>query len=109
MTMLSFKQVESKYDKKEPGNEVVLGLLSFLIVWILDTVTMVLLFFQFELKMAVQAALTKKKSVNFEVFARRVSFPFKYGKVILQQSRRLKNQKIFLLPWAMVTILTLAN
>ena len=32
MTMLSFKQVESKYDKKEPGNEVVLGLLSFLIV-----------------------------------------------------------------------------
>ena len=32
MTMLSFKEVESNYDKKEPGNKVLLGLLSFLIV-----------------------------------------------------------------------------
>ena len=61
MTMLSFKQDESNYGRKSPANEVVVRLLSFLIVWISDTVNMVLLFFQFELKMAVQAAHTKKK------------------------------------------------
>ena len=57
-------------------NEVVVGLLSFLIVWILDTVNMVL-FFQFELKRAVHAALTKKKSmkwITFDTFLRRVNF-----------------------------------
>ena len=58
MIMLSFKQVESNYDKKQPFEWD--GLLSFLIVWVLDTVNMVL-FFQFKLKMAVHAALTKKK------------------------------------------------
>lgn len=31
MTMPSFKQVESNYGKKSPANEVVVGLLSFLI------------------------------------------------------------------------------
>ena len=45
---------------KSPVNEVVVGLLSFLIVWILDTVNMVL-FFQLELKIAVHILLTKKK------------------------------------------------
>ena len=52
---------------------------------------MVLLFFQFELKMAVNVALTKKTFVNFDVFARRVSFSFKYRKAIFQQSRKLKS------------------
>ena len=60
MTMLSLKQVESNYGKKCLANEVVLGLISFLIVWILDTVEMVWLFFQFEHKMAVYAVRTKK-------------------------------------------------
>ena len=63
MTMLSFKQVKSNYGKG-PMNKVkvvAVWLLSFLIVWILDTVNMVLLFFQFELKMAVHAACMKKK------------------------------------------------
>ena len=59
MTILSFKQVECDYGKKEPCEGS--GFLSFLIVWILDTVNMVLFFFQFELKMALHAALTKKK------------------------------------------------
>ena len=35
MTMLSFKQVESMV-RKSTANKVVVGLLSFLIVWILD-------------------------------------------------------------------------
>ena len=35
--------------------------LSFFIVWISDTINMVLLFFQFKLKMAVRAAFMKKK------------------------------------------------
>ena len=81
--------------RKRPANEVVVGL-SFLIVWILDTVNTVL-FFQSELKIAVHAALTKKKlcEVNnffhFDVFDRRVSFPFKCEKVIFRQSRRAKS------------------
>ena len=44
---------------------------------ILDTVNMVLLFFQFDLKMAVHAALTKKKIYEvktFDTFLRRVNF-----------------------------------
>ena len=49
-------------------NEVVVGLLSFLIVRILDTINMVLLFFQFELKMAVHAAPTKRKFLNWTTF-----------------------------------------
>ena len=60
MTMPSFKQVESNYGKKSSANEVVVGLLSFLIASILDTVNMVL-FFQFELEMAVHAVRIKKK------------------------------------------------
>ena len=47
--------------RKGPAKEVVIRLLSFLIVSISDTIIMVLLFFQFELKIAVYAALTKKK------------------------------------------------
>ena len=63
-------------------NEALVGLLSFLIVWILDTINMIL-FFQVELKIEVDAALTKKKicEVNnffhFDVFDRRVSLTFK--------------------------------
>ena len=47
--------------RKSPAKEVVIRLLSFLIVSISDTIIMVLLFFQFELKIAVYAALKKKK------------------------------------------------
>ena len=45
--------------RNSPANELVVGLLRFLIVRILNTVSMVL-FFQFELKMAVHAARTKR-------------------------------------------------
>ena len=76
MTMLSLKQVKSNYGiKKGPMNNAVVGL-NFLIVWILCTINM-LLFFQFELKMAVHAALMKKKSVmwtTFDAFLRKISF-----------------------------------
>ena len=103
MTMLSLKQVKSNYGiKRGPANKAVVRL-SFLIVWILDTINMAL-FFQFELKMAVDAALMKKKIVKwtsnaflrkvnfiFDVFSR-VSFPFKYRKAIFWQSWRLKSQ-----------------
>ena len=59
IAMLSFKQVEFNYGKKEPWNELIIRLLSFLIAWILDTVDMVLLFFQFELKTVLHEALMK--------------------------------------------------
>ena len=50
--------------RKSPANEVVDRLLIFLIVWILHTVNMVFFFsFQFEIKMAVRAARTKKKNL----------------------------------------------
>ena len=72
--MLSFKQVESNNNKKEPWEQ---GC-SFLIVWISYTVNMILLFVQFELKMTVDAAiLNKKKSVKwrtYDTFLRRVNF-----------------------------------
>ena len=58
--VLSFKQVESNYTvRKNPATKVVL--LSFLIVWISDTINMVLLFFQFKFKMVVHAICMKKK------------------------------------------------
>ena len=80
--------------RKSPANEVVVALLSFLIVWILDTVNMVLLFFQFKLKWLYTLHARRKKSVKwksfdtflkksyfyFDIFSRRVSFPFKCGK-----------------------------
>ena len=47
--------------RKISANEVVVGLLSFHIVLILVILDMVLLFFQFELKMAVHVTLAKKK------------------------------------------------
>ena len=56
MTMLSFKQVES-------NSKSTVNLFSFLIVWISDTIKTVLLFFQFELKMAVHNAHAKKKNL----------------------------------------------
>ena len=49
--------------RKNLVNEVVTGLLNFLIVWILDTVNMVLLFFQVELKMDVHIKITTKKNL----------------------------------------------
>ena len=65
--MQSLKQVKTTV-RKCPTNEAVVGLLSFLIVWILDTINMVLLFFQFELKMVVYAALMKKKICDMNNF-----------------------------------------
>ena len=46
--------------RKSPAKEAVVGLLSYLTVWISDTINM-LLFFQFELKMAVHAACVNEK------------------------------------------------
>ena len=82
--MLSLKQVKSNYGiKNGPVNKAVVGL-NFLIVWILDTINMVLLFFYFFLKIAVHAALMKKnicevnnfwcifkKNFIFDVFTRK--------------------------------------
>ena len=53
--------------KKSPAKEAVVGLLSFLIVWISDAINMVLLFFQFELKMVVHAACMKGKIYEVRV------------------------------------------
>ena len=67
--------------RNSPANEVVVGLLSFLIVRILDTIDMVVLFFQFEFKMAVQAARTKRKFLKwttFDTFLRKVNFIFMF-------------------------------
>ena len=70
MTMLSFKKAESTTIRETPTNEVVVGL-------ILDAVNIVLLCFQFELKMGVHAASTNKKIFEvhkFWYFFRRVNF-----------------------------------
>ena len=53
--------------RKSPSKEVLAGLLSFLIVWISDTINIVLLFFQFELKMDVRTACVKKKICEVRV------------------------------------------
>ena len=45
--------------RKTPAKEAVVGLLSYPTVWISDTINM--LFFQFELKMAVHAACVNEK------------------------------------------------
>ena len=94
--------------RNSPANEVVVGLLSFLIVRTLDTINMVLLFFQFKLKIAVHTASTTRKLLTwttfdtFFVFSRRVSFPYKCRKAILWWSRKLISQKFPLL-WTMIT------
>ena len=98
MTMLSFKKAESTTIRETPTNEVVVGL-------ILDAVNIVLLYFQFELRMGVHAASTNKKifemykfwyffrKVNFILifFKKRVSFPFKCRKAIFRRYRRMKS------------------
>ena len=70
MTMLSFKKAESTTIRETPTNEVVVGL-------ILDAVNIVLLCFQFELRMGVHAASTNKKIFEmhkFWYFFRKVNF-----------------------------------
>ena len=67
--------------KNSSANEVVVGLLSFLIVRILDTINMVLLFFQLKLKVAVHAARTRRKFLKwatFDNFLRKVDFIFMF-------------------------------
>ena len=49
---------------RSPANEIAVKLLSFLDVQILDTINMILLFFQFVPKMAIDAVRTKKKRVK---------------------------------------------
>ena len=78
MTMLSFKQVESNFVRKSPANKVVVGLLIFLIVWILDKVNCIIIFsIQKIAENVVHAACLKKKICevnNFWYFLRRVNF-----------------------------------
>ena len=50
--MLSFKQVESNHSKRDPCKWSS-SWIKFLIVWILDIINVLLLFFKFEFKMAV--------------------------------------------------------
>ena len=75
--MLSFKQIESTYSKKEPCEQYCTWIIKFS-HWVLDTINMVLTFSQFKLKMAVHAAQTKKKICddvnNSWYFLRRVNF-----------------------------------
>ena len=61
MILLSFKQVESNYGKKEPCERG--GLLSFLIVLIWDTVNMLLFFFEFELKIGCICCTHEEKNL----------------------------------------------
>ena len=83
--MLPFKQVESNYSES-PANKVAVRLLSFPILWISDTVNMVLLFFQFELKMAVHATCTKTKNyvkwTTFNTFLRKVNFIYNFASLL---------------------------
>ena len=71
MTMLSFKLLElvriGNYSKKEPCQWACSWIIKLLIVWVLDTVN-ILLFLQFELKTAVHATLTNKKNLKSEQF-----------------------------------------
>ena len=61
--------------KETSASEIVVGLSSFLIFWILDTVSMVLLFFQFKIKMAVYAVCKKENiCTTFDTILRRFSF-----------------------------------
>ena len=61
MTTLSFKQVECNYGIEESCKRGCSWIIDFFVVWIWDTVNMVLLSFQLEFKMAVHAALARKK------------------------------------------------
>ena len=71
MTMLSFKLLElvriGNYGKKEPCKWACSSI-KLLIVWVLDTVNMISLFLQLELKTAVHATLTNKKNLRSEQF-----------------------------------------
>ena len=86
MTMLTFSEVDyvviqtsMKLGRESPAIEVVIGLLSFLVVWISDTMNMVL-FFQFQLKMAVHAMHKRKivKWKTFDTFLRSINFIFMF-------------------------------
>ena len=61
MIMLSFTQVESNYSKKEPYDRSCSRIITFSHCSNFIYVNMVLLFFQFELKMAVCIRIMKKK------------------------------------------------
>ena len=66
--MLSFNQVESNHSNKskvDPCQWRCSWIINFLIVWISDIVKMLLLFFQFEFKMAVATCCMQEgKHVN---------------------------------------------
>ena len=75
MTILSFKQVESNYSKKEPCEQG--GLLSFLTVWILDTINMLFFFNSNSEWLYMLHSEEEKKSLKwttFDAFLRRVNF-----------------------------------
>ena len=75
MTILSFKQVASNYSKKEPCEQG--GLLSFVTVWILDTINMFFFFFNSNSKWLYTLHSGRKKSLKwttFDAFLRRVNF-----------------------------------
>ena len=61
MTMLSFKQVESNYGKKKPCERGCNRIIKFSQFEIWIPLIWHYYFFQFELKMAVHAAFTRKK------------------------------------------------
>ena len=83
------------------ANKVVVGLLSFLIVWISDTINMLLLFFSIQTQNECTCCMQEGKHLN-NIW---VTFLFKCGKAIFWWSRRPKSQKISYLQG----ILTLAN
>ena len=86
-------------ERGSPANEVVVELLSFPIVWISDTVNMVLLFFLFKLKIAVRKKkkiyevwqLFEEELISFWCFFQE-EFP-SLLKAILRWSGKLKSKK----------------
>ena len=80
--MLSFKQVEFNHGKTDFCKWCCSWIIKFLIVWILDVVNMLLLFFQFELIMAVATRCMQggEHLNNIWTFLRRVNFIFMFFK-----------------------------
>ena len=109
MTMLSFKQVESNYGKKEPCERGCSWIIKFshylnfeyrwygIIIFSIWTQNGCTRCTQDEKNLWSEQLLMlfKKDLISFYGFSRRVSFPFKFGKAIFWRSRRLKSQFFF--------------
>ena len=105
MTMLSFKQGESNYDKKEACQRGCTWMIKFSHCLNFGYRECGIVF-SVQTQNGCTRCTQEEKSVNFHAFSRRVSFPFTYGKAIFRESRRLKKSKF---SPRMATTVTLAN